>query len=39
MLDGNAMKDKLLCREVAFTFLSMLLVYLVAQQLVSSETR
>lgn len=26
MLDGDVMKDKLLCREVAFTFFSMLLV-------------
>ena len=26
MLDGDAMKDKLLCREVAFTFFSVLLV-------------
>lgn len=37
MLDGDAMKNK--HREVAFTFFSLLLVLLVAQQLVSSETR
>lgn len=37
MLDGDVMKDKR--REVAFTFFSLLLVLLVAQQLVFSETR
>lgn len=37
MLDGDVMKSK--HGEVAFTFFSLLLVLLVAQQLVFSETR
>lgn len=39
VLNYDMMKDKLLCREVTWTFLSVLMVQLVAQQPHSSKTR